>query len=395
MGLCLAISCAEDQKIGQYPVDGLAPQPLKNVSATPTPGGAKITYEVPEETDISYVKGEFSFQGKKKVVRSSVYNDFLIVEGLGSVEPITIELSVVDHSQNASTPESVTFTPQTPPIKTIFTSMEMKPDFAGVKVTWDNPIGTEIGITLFAADSSGVMKMENITFSNLRDGSYTFRQYDAVERRFGISFSDKWGNLSDTVYSMITPLFETQLDRTKHLLEILPLDNLTTFSSSTMMDKMFDGLIPGNNNFYHTAEGVASIELPFYFSFTLGVTAQLSRFKMYHRFNSNWEYVLHNPKEFEVWGAETYRQGMPDEYWKETWKNDWKYIGNYITPKPSGIDNTTVTDEDKAFAKAGFEFYVPLEVGRVRYLRFGIKRTWGNTNASTIQELQFFGDDRN
>jgi hypothetical protein len=388
------MSCAEDQNTGQYPVDGLAPQPLKNVLATPTPGGAKITYEVPEETDISYVKGEYLFQGKKKVVRSSIYNDFLIVEGLGSIEPITIELSVVDHSQNVSTPETVTFTPQTPPIKTIFLSMEIQGDFAGVKVTWDNPVGTEIGITLFAADSTGAMKFENIAFSNLRDGSYTFREYEAVERRFGISFSDKWGNLSDTVYSMVTPLFEKQLDRTKHVQESLPLDNLTTFSSSTQMAKMFDGLIPGDNNFYHTKEGVAEILMPFYFSVNLGVVAQLSRFKMYHRFNNNWEYKLNNPKEFEIWATETYRQGMPDEYWQEDWKNDWKYLGNYITPKPSGIDNPTVTDEDKAFTKLGFDFTVPLEVGRVKYLRFAIKSTWGGTNVISIQELQFFGDDR-
>lgn len=392
----LLVSCAEVPFI-QTPTDSVPPAKLTNVRVESQPGGGKISYSLPNEPDISYVKGEYLFQGKKRVVRSSAYNNYLIVEGLGSVEPIEVTLYVVDHSENVSEPETVKFTPDTPPLETIFGSLKIEPDFAGVHVTWANELGLEIGITLFYADSLGIMQEGPITFSILRNGSYTFRGtdyfYDTVPRKFAVSLSDKWGNISGSVESIITPWYEKLLDRTKHVQEILPLDNLTTFSSSTQMNKMFDGSIPGDGNFYHTQEGIATIEMPFYFTMNLGVDAVLSRFVMYPRYNNNWEYSLHNVKEFEIWGTDTYRQQMPDEYWDQAWKADWKHLGKFICDKPSGNDNTTVTDEDRQYARRGFEYNVPIDVGVVRYLRVAINSTWGNTNAISIQEMRFYGND--
>jgi hypothetical protein len=394
-GLTLALSCSEDFRLGQPPVDSIPPSPLSNVNVTPMPGGARITYEIPKETDISYVKGEFLFQNTKKVVRASVYDDFLIVEGLGSVEPVDITLFVVDHSENVSTPVLKTFIPETPPLKTLYTSLELAPDFAGINLKWDNPLAIEIGITLFVADSFGVMQKAGTKFFDIRQGNYSFRGFDAVENRFGVSFSDRWGNLSDTTYVVLTPLFEKQLDRSKHRQLIMPFDNTTTFSSSTGFEKLFDGVKNGNNNFWHTREGDATILIPYHFTLDLGMNATLSRFMLWNRVTGNWEYILHNLKEFEVWATSSYRQSMPDEYWQgDDWKSDWKYLGYFITQKPSGNDNTTVTAEDLTVARAGYEFYIPLETGTVRYLRFAVNKTWGNTNATSIQELEFFGDDR-
>jgi hypothetical protein len=397
--MCIAglslVSCTEDLQLGQGPVDGIPPSPLTNVNVTPTPGGARVTYEVPKETDISYVKCEFMFQETKKVVRASVYDDFLVIDGLGSVEPVEISLSVVDHSQNASTPVVKTFTPQTPPLQTLFASRQMEADFAGVNVKWDNPLGLEIGVSLFVADSLGIMRKSSTKFLDLREGNYSFRGFDTLVYRFAFIFSDKWGNVSDSAIVVLKPLFEKQLDRLKHRQVILPNDNTTTFSNATGFEKMFDGLRPGDNNFWHTQEGNASILMPYHFTMDLGVNARLSRFVLWNRFNYSWEYILHNVKEFEVWGAETYRQPMPDEYWEgDAWKADWKYLGYYITQKPSGNDNATVTSEDLTAARAGWQFYVPFEVGTVRYLRFAIDKTWGDTNCTSIQELEFFGDDR-
>jgi hypothetical protein len=84
---------------------------------------------------------------------------------------------------------------------------------------------------------------------------------------------------------------------------------------------------------------------------------------------------------------------MPDEYWDQAWKSDWKYLGKFICSKPSGNDNSTVTNDDRLYARGGFEFSVLIEAGLVRYLRVAINSTWGNTNAISIQEMQFFGND--
>jgi hypothetical protein len=391
----MLVSCTEVPYM-QTPTDSVPPAPLTDVRAESLPGGGKILYSLPGEPDISYVKGEYLFQGKKRVVRSSAYNNYLIVEGLGSVEPVEITLCVVDHSENVSTPVTKSFTPDTPPIETVFASLQMNPDFGGIHVMWENELELEIGVTLFYEDSLGIMREGPTTFSPLRNGSHTFRgpeyYYDTVQRKFAVSVSDKWGNIPGSIEGVLTPIYEKLLDRTKHVQEILPLDNLTTFSSSTQMPKMFDGLMPGDGNFYHTQEGIASIAMPFYFTINLGVNAVLSRFVMYHRFNG-WEYSLHNVKEFEVWGVDTYKQQMPDEYWDQAWKADWKYLGKYICDKPSGNDTPEITNADRQYARQGFEFFVPIETGIVRYLRVAINSTWGNTNAISIQEMRFYGND--
>lgn len=133
--------------------------------------------------------------------------------------------------------------------------------------------------------------------------------------------------------------------------------------------------------------------MPLYFTIDLGVEATLSRFKLWHRLGNN-VYKNHNIKTFEVWGSRNYKKGMQENYWSEEWKNDWELLGDYETFKPSGEDNPSVTNEDIAYAEAGFEFMVPIEKQRVRYVRFAMKSNWSGSNALHISEITFYGDDR-
>ncbi|MDR1121391.1 MAG: DUF4959 domain-containing protein, partial [Dysgonamonadaceae bacterium] len=206
------MSCGKEDKVGQPPKDSIPPSPVFNVQVEELPGGAMLMYELPNEPDISYVKGEFLFQGEKRVVRSSIYANYLIVEGLGSVEPVEISLYLVDHSENVSEPVSKTFTPKQPPIETILESMELVPDFSGCNVSVYNPLGVEIGVFFFAANDDGELEEIDVQFYNATNFVYTIRkkdgQFDTRERLFAVSIVDKWGNVSDTVKAIIAPFFE-------------------------------------------------------------------------------------------------------------------------------------------------------------------------------------------
>ena len=74
--LVFAFAC-EEERVGQNPVDNTPPSAVSNVQIEALPGGAKISYDLPNETDISYVICEYMFNGEKKVVRSSIYSNFL------------------------------------------------------------------------------------------------------------------------------------------------------------------------------------------------------------------------------------------------------------------------------------------------------------------------------
>lgn len=383
------ISCKEEP-IGQISTDNIPPQPISNVQVESMPGGAKISYDLPRETDLSYVKGEYLFQGKTRIVRASVYNNFMVVEGLGSIDPVEIILYTVDHSENVSTPVKASFTPSTPPIEEVFSSLELREDFGGVNASWLNETGTEIGITLYVSNDNGIMEEGETYYTNFKEGDYSFRGYDTAERIYALTVTDKWGNVSDTLKGNYSPYFEKLLDKSKHKRELLPVDNNTEHNSSWAFSKMFDG-ITGNQG-WHTKENDPNQQLPIYFTIDLGSKAKLSRFKLWHRFVASQYYSHHNVKTFEVWGTNEYKKGMFEDYWNETWKNDWECLGDYRVMKPSG-DDLPMSEEDKVFAEAGFEFLVPVDKIEVRYLRFAVKSTWAGSKALHISELEFYGDD--
>jgi hypothetical protein len=96
---------------------------------------------------------------------------------------------------------------------------------------------------------------------------------------------------------------------------------------------------------------------------------------------------------FEVWGANTISSDAPATYWQsDAWKNDWEQLGDYEIIKPSGSPIGTNTPEDQAFQNAGFNFTVPIERERLRYLRFIVKTTWAS-GALHMAEFDFYGDD--
>lgn len=382
------VSCSEEP-IGQTPTNNNPPSAVKNVQVESIPGGARIKYELPKETDISYVKGEYLFQGKTRVVRSSIYNDIMTVDGLGSTDPVEIALYTVNHSEVASQPVKASFTPGTPPVKTIISSIDMQTDFGGVKVTWENETGTEIGITLLTSDDKGELIEGETLYSALKEGDYSFRGYDTKERTFAICITDRWGNVSDTIKSVHSPFYETLLDKSKHKQNVLPLDNNTALGSWPFSN-LFNGAI-GNNGWHTTEPGD---RLPLFFTIDLGTEAKISRFKLWGR--QGYEYSHNNIKFFEVWGTTNYKTGQMEDYWEtgSSWETDgdWEILGDFYTYKPSG-EVGPVTNDDKTYFNNGFEFIIPLEKKNVRYLRFKMKANWSGGKALHISELSFYGDD--
>lgn len=387
MTICIC-SCAEDH-VGQTPTDNVGPAVIRNVEIESMPGGAKVTYELPKETDISYVKGVYLTKGVEHVVRSSVYKNYLLVEGLGSTDPFEITLYTVDHSENLSEPVVKNITPGTPLVKLILESMKIATDFGGIKVTWDNVLASEIGVTVLATDEKGDLVEGETLFTALKDGEYSFRGYDDSKRLFAVCLTDKWGNTSDTIRQEATPYFEKLLDKSKFKRLILPKDNSSDYGAAYNFYKMFDDQIGSGNGWFTT---LSSPPLPLYFTIDLGQVAKLSRFKLWHRLG-NFTYRSSNMKEFEVWATSAYKENMDEEYWTNGWKNDWEQLGDFVTHKPSGMDGD-VTNTDIEYATNGFEFIIPLEAKTYRYIRVVMKSNWSGSSNLEISEMSFYGNDK-
>jgi len=384
-------SCKELSHV-QPPVNGEAPPALSNLRAESVPGGAKIFYDIPAtDKDILYVKGEYTYKGEKRIVRSSVYNNFVLVEGLGDVEPVEVSLSLVDYSENVSSAEKITFTPLTPPIETIFASLQIRPDFGGVSITWNNETATEIGVIIATEDTLGVMRDDAARYSRDLNGAITFRGYDVKEYKFAVRIIDKWDNESDTKQAIITPLFEKQLDWSKFVAMELPGDNTTLNSNPRPFRLTFNG---NRTDTWHTLEG-AMMPFPMYETIDMGVEAKISRFKIFAR--PSYYYSNHTWRKFEIWGAKECPTGKPESYWRysDEWKTGWELLGDYEIKRPSGNTDPSGNPggEDTAYGQAGYDFEVPFDRENVRYLRFVVNTTWSMGGAMHMAEIEVYGDD--
>ncbi|WP_080905467.1 DUF5000 domain-containing lipoprotein [Parabacteroides sp. Marseille-P3160] len=383
----LITSCDED-RVGQNPIDSIPPSSITHVQTEALPGGGKIYYDLPKETDISYVICEYMFKGEKKIVRSSIYNNYLIVEGLGEIAPCEFTLYLVDHSENRSEPYVGSFTPLEPPYQSIFKTITMEPSFGGVIIRWQNETNALIGAFLYAMGDSGQWEERDLVFSSVEEEKRAIRGYDTKERLFGVSLLDRFGNTTDTLILPAIPLYEKELDKKKfkdgHLLG----DN-TTSHNGRPIQNIWDGSL---TVLWHTVPD-AGFTPPQTFTIDLGVEAQLSRFMLWSR-GESYYYNQHNLRYFEVWGAKELSHDINDTYWSGTeWQNEWVKLGDFEVIKPSGLPLGQVTDEDKAAQDAGFEFTFEQGVGEIRYVRFVVKETWARTAAMHINEVSFFGDD--
>jgi hypothetical protein len=401
MAMFCVVSCSEE-RVGLPASDGTPPSALTNVEVESQPGGAKITYTIPKETDISYVRGEYMYKGEKHIIRSSIYHNYLIVEGMAIVEPVDITLYVVDKSNNDSQPVVKSFTPGKPPIQTIQESLAMIPDFGGVNFSWVNEQKIEVGLTFFAADSVGKMDEVGIQYFSVAEGSYSIRGYDTKERRFGVSITDKWGNISDTVYTSLKPIYETLLNKSTWQEHFVPFDN-TSVRSSRPFRYTWDNRLDGSY-YWHTE--FLDYPLPLMATLDMGYEAKLSRFKMWFRNIATQSYDENVPKDFRLYGCSSHvpvadaewdaaKLGAQDytNYWWKDWINDWELLGEYHIRKPSGSDKGVQTAEDYAFAEAGFDCNILLTSPKVRYLRFVFDVMGDSGNSININEFNFYGDD--
>ncbi len=386
-GAFVLIGCKEEP-IGQTPTDSVAPGVVRNPVVKNIPGGAYITCELPDDDDLLCVKAVYTVNQQEKNTISSLYENKVKVEGYGTTDAQKVLLYAVDRSFNESAPIEVTIQPETPYIDLILQSIEMKTDFGGVQITWENIGHAEVAINLLAADSIGELVNAEVLYTKAESGQYSLRGFEDTERLFAVCVRDRWDNTSDTLSGLFTPFFEMKLEKSKWKREILNGDNTTDYNT-WVFSNMYDDIVGGQG--WHTSDANGG-KLPIRFTIDLGVTTKLSRYKLWHRFDAL-VYQHYNPKRWKVYGCENPRFDLLNDnaYWQEGgYKNDWVFLGEGFAHKPSGYNNP-VTQDDMEYARMGFEFVFPLDAPPVRYLRFEIDETCAGSKDLHIGEITVWG----
>ena len=383
--LCGFLVSCEFQNIDWQPgTDSIAPGTVSNVSVENLPGGAQISYDLPDDKDLAFVEADYMIDGKMRRTSASVYTNSLTVEGFGSTSAHTVQLFCVDRSGNYSQGVNVEINPLTPPVTAIFESIKMRPTFGGVSLEWDNPSKSNVSLWLLHKEDDGTVTEVETIYTSASTGSYKHRGLEAKPDTYGVYVRDRWNNLSDTLYTELTPLLETKIDYKNFKVLRLPRDE----NDNGQFPRLFDGNLA--NGMYTTAEVSLS---PVFFTIDLGQPVVLSRYILWHRTSGSGVYTNCAPKIWKLYGTlEPDLSHTDTDYWVNGYQNDWELlsdVNDIAMYKPSGSDLQN-TQEDLAAATKGFDLEC-ISSAPVRYIRFEVTENWAMPVRMVVGELAIYG----
>jgi len=375
-------SCTEEP-VGQTPTDSTPPGKIINPTVENLPGGAKISYTLPNDKDMLYVKAVYTVNGIERTDAASLYANSVQVMGFGTTDEQTVLLYCSDRSGNQSEPVEVKIHPTTPPVQLIRESLQMADDWGGIKVEWENKYNAPVAIYILATDSVGDLYTADVAYSSLTAGKYSVRGFDSIPQRFGVFVRDRYDNYSDTLFGIQKPFFEQLLDKKLFKQFELLGDNMTYLGNDYTIVKFWDDNYAADN-FYH--QGSQDPSMPNYVTIDLGVTAILNRYTLWER--PNFYYQHFNLKHWILWGTDQLKITADPDYWLTGFKDDWTMLADCVAFQPSG--GGTATPDDIAYASQGFAFAFAGDVP-IRYVRIEMISTFSGNPFWDATEISFWG----
>jgi hypothetical protein len=361
------------------------PSKVENVVITPIPGGFDITYDLPSNNDLLYVKAVYKLtNGEDADVKSSIFKNKIQILGFGDTNEKSISLYSVNRAELSSDPVVLNASPLTPPVFIIQNTLKITEDFAGAKFVWTNDSNTPISIELLAENEQGELAVVNTQYTEQTTGKVSIRGYEPKPTLFAAIIRDRYDNFSDTIYAetpdkLLTPLKETRLD--KSLFVNQNLDNDTYWSAwGSNFYNLFDD---DNDSFAHTQ---GDSPRPDIMTIDLGVNVQLSRFTVYQRGSNtpHFAYTHGNPKSYTVYGSKE----LPSQ---DGSIDNWILLRDCMSIKPSGLPLGQNTNEDMEHFYNGDEYTFEEQV-EIRYFRIYIHETWDGAGYTDFSEITFWGN---
>lgn len=387
VSMILVLFACEEHQHGPLTTDSSIPSVIENVVVTPINGGLNISYDLPNDSDLVYVKAVYTnSSGEEAEVKTSAFDNKIVIMGFGDTTERTVKLCSVDRSENNSEPITVTGIPLTPPVFLIQATMAITADFGGARFTWENELNTPITIELMTTnDTTGDIETVETVYTEQSAAKSSLRGYESVPRLFAAVIRDRYDNFSDTIYAqtadkMLTPLFEERLDKTKFNKIVLDNDDNWDAWEGDYWNCFDDDA----TSIVHTQ---GDHPRPSIMTVDLGSVVTLSRFNVLQRSPENarhFAFTHGNPKTYNVYGSKV----LPSQ---DGNLDDWILLKECESFKPSGSPLGTNTDEDMDHFDAGDEYTFD-EAVEIRYFRFAVLSTWDGAGYIDFSEMTFWGN---
>jgi hypothetical protein len=386
-GFTVMVSSCKEVEVAPLEGNTNPPGQVSNIAVKNGAGNASLTFTLPTDKDLLYVKAVYYLaSGQEMEVKSSYYGNSLVLEGFGDTNEHEVKVYAVNRSEVASAPVIVKVKPLENPIWGVFRSLRTVADFGGLNFKAINPAKADLSIEVSVLKNGKFVATGKNIYTAAVEIDQSVRGLDTVAQKFAIIIRDRWLNYSDTLFTTIKPLYETTIPKSTYRAVALPTDSPQEYTS-TGLDKMWDGNIIDWPSVNLTKTTVLT---PQWVTVDLGKVATLSRIVVWNYpeyLNAGRTYYYGgNLKDFEIWGTDN--PPADGSY------NNWVLMGTFKSKKPSGSAYGVQTSEDYAFANAGISYNFLVGIKKVRYIRIKSIANWMGTSFMSISEIQVYGDPR-
>jgi hypothetical protein len=384
--LIFAINSCSKQDDG----DTTPPSVLTVDSVTPTNGGGIISYTLPNDDDILYVRAEYTNSNGVDVSRaSSSYNNSIEIDGLNQTTALTITLYVVDENYNQSAPIYVELVPLESFIYLVQESIEVNTDLGGFRINWENVQSKTVYV--FVHINNGTEEEIRILSSNNSSESIAVRGLPSEEITISTRIEDFDEN-STTLEEKgtLTPLFEQVIDKsTWTLVASQSVDgNAWEGASVNFWDDVIDTTNNNSDNSYfmiwRDLNG-GSLNWPLDLVIDLNKNVKVTRFTVWQR-----AYWYNGPSD------------IPYYYQEENMKsftmyasNDaqvWEELGQFDIGDPRDSEGN-IPQSALDSAANGHEFELDEVSESFRYLKFSVTSNYGSEAYVNGSEITMYGLD--
>ena len=384
--LLITVSC-QDTESG----DVTAPGKLIVETITPTNGGGIISYTLPDDSDILFVRAEYTNTLGEDVFRvSSVHNNEVEISGLNQTTPIEVNLFVVDNNDNKSEPTTAEFVPLESFIYLVQESIEFSADLGGVRVSWENIESKTVYV--YVHIQNGEDEEIRILSSNSPLENRFIRGLEATELTFLTKVADFDGNVTDLeekgVYS---PLFEEVIDKSTWSLVSNQSINGNAWEGSTVnfWDDIVDTTQTDSDNSYFIIwrdQNGGTLNWPLDIVVNLNKNVKINRIKVWQRafwYNgpsptTAYYYQEENMKSFDLFASNN--------------GQEWTLLGQYDIGNPMDADGNIPSDAMESAAN-GHDFELDGVSESFNYLKISITSNYGSDTYCHGSEITLYGLD--
>ena len=379
------LGCKDDD--GQ---DSTPPGSLLVENITPTNGVGIISYSLPDDSDILFVRAEYTNSLGIDVYRvSSSHNNFIEIDGLNQNTPVQVKLFVIDENENMSQPVDIEFTPRPSFIYLVQESITIKPDLGGVKLEWENVAEKTVYVHLHIVNA-GEEEIRILSSNNASESVFV-RGLESVEMTFLTKVEDFDGNITELEEkAILTPLFEEMIDKsTWTLISQLSVNGDAWEGQTTAFwDDVVDTAETNSDNSYFIIwrdQNGGTLNWPLDIVIDLNKNVRVHRLKVWQR--AFW------------YGGPT---GIPYYYQEENMRSfdlyasnnsvDWTLLGQFDIGDPSD-ENGNIPQDFIDAAANGHDFDLDGVSEPFRYLKFSLTSNYGSDTYVHGSEITLWGLD--